>query len=342
MTEPLLRVEDLKTHIYTRHGVVKAVDGASFTIDKGETLGIVGESGSGKSMTALSILQLIPRHGGRIVGGEIWFDGEDLLKKSEREMRSVRGGQISMILQDPMSSLDPVFRIGHQIGEAIRLHQEKTDRKSVRAKALESLKRVGLSAPEARLRQYPHQLSGGMRQRVSGAIAISSNPSLLIADEPTTALDVTIQAQYLEMLKELQTSTGLAMMFITHDLGIVANLCDRVAVMYAGRVVEVATVEKLFSRPSHPYTRSLLACIPDLAESVEELPTIEGSPPSVIDLPAGCAFAPRCPLAHDRCREAFPDSVDLADGHWARCWVSDSIHADYPSSEPATSQGGSQ
>ena len=259
----LLEVRDLRTYIYTRRGVVKAVDGATFSVGRGETLGIVGESGSGKSMTCLSILRLVPEPGGRIVGGEIVFDGEDLLTKSREEMRRLRGSRISMILQDPMASLNPALTVGAQIAETLSLHRGLRGR-ALDARVLELLRQVRISDPKRRVHAYPHQMSGGIRQRVAGAIAISCQPSLLIADEPTTSLDVTIQAQYLRLLKEIQRETNLALVFVTHDLGIVAKLCDRVAVMYAGRIVETGTTREIFNRPRHPYTIALLDCLPTL------------------------------------------------------------------------------
>ena len=263
MGEALLEVRDLRTYIYTRRGVVKAVDGASFAVQRGETLGIVGESGSGKSMTCLSIMRLVPEPGGRIVGGEILFNGENLLHKRAEEMRQLRGAQIAMILQDPMASLNPAFTVGVQIAEPLRLHRGLRGR-SLRGRVVELLQQVRISAPEQRVAAFPHQMSGGMRQRVAGAIAISCQPSLLLADEPTTSLDVTIQAQYLRLLKDLQRQTNVALIFVTHDLGIVAKMCDRVAVMYAGRIVESGTTLEIFTRPRHPYTIALLNCLPTL------------------------------------------------------------------------------
>jgi peptide/nickel transport system ATP-binding protein len=305
MADALLEVRDLRTYFYTRRGVVKAVDGASFSIRRGETLGIVGESGSGKSMTCLSVLRLVPEPGGRIVGGEIVFDGEDLLAKSPEEMRQMRGSRIAMILQDPMASLNPAFTVGEQIAETLRLHRGLRGRDLDR-RILELLGQVRISDPERRVHAYPHQMSGGIRQRVAGAIAISCRPSLLIADEPTTSLDVTIQAQYLRLLKDIQRETNLAMVFVTHDLGIVAKLCDRVAVMYAGRIVETGTTREIFNRPRHPYTIGLLSCLPTLTRGREPLTAIEGQPPDLARVPHGCSFAPRCPLAEAQCRETLP------------------------------------
>ncbi|MCI0371632.1 MAG: ABC transporter ATP-binding protein, partial [candidate division NC10 bacterium] len=293
MGRSLLDVKDLRTYFFTRWGVVKAVDGVSFALSEGESLGIVGESGCGKTMTALSILRLVPRPAGRIVGGEIRLEGEDLLRKSEREMRRIRGSRISMVLQDPMSSLNPVFTVGEQVAEALRIHQHLAGTR-LWNQARDLLGLVKIPSPEIRLRAYPHQMSGGMRQRVVGAIAIACRPGILIADEPTTSLDVTIQAQYLRLLKDLQKEMGLALIFITHDFGIVAKMCDRVAVMYAGRIVEHAGVRELFNHPRHPYTVALLNSVPRLERRVERLASIEGQPPPLYDLPEGCPFAPRC------------------------------------------------
>jgi oligopeptide/dipeptide ABC transporter ATP-binding protein len=320
MNHPLLEVKDLRTWFFTRWGVVKAVDGVSFTLGASETLGLVGESGCGKSMTALSILRLQPRPAGRIVGGQVLLQGEDLLQKSEREMRRIRGRQISMILQDPMQSLNPVFSVGAQIAEALRIHQG-LEGPTLWEQAREMLRRVKIPSPELRLRAYPHQMSGGMRQRVVGAISLACRPAILIADEPTTSLDVTIQAQYLRLLKGLQEEMGLALIFITHDFGIVAKMCDRVAVMYAGRIVESAEVRELFNHPRHPYTVALLNSVPRLETKIERLSSIEGQPPPLYDLPPGCPFAPRCPHARDRCRDEYPPEVAVADGHRVSCWM---------------------
>jgi peptide/nickel transport system ATP-binding protein len=314
----LLEVRDLRTYIYTRRGIVKAVDGASFSVGRGETLGIVGESGSGKSMTCLSILRLVPEPGGRIVGGQIVFDGEDLLAKSPDEMRRLRGSRIAMILQDPMASLNPALTVGEQIAETLALHRGLRGR-ALDDRVVDLLRQVRISDPERRVRAYPHQMSGGIRQRVAGAIAISCQPSLLIADEPTTSLDVTIQAQYLQLLKDIQRETNLALVFVTHDLGIVAKLCDRVAVMYAGRIVETGTTREIFNRPRHPYTIGLLNCLPTLRRGREPLAAIDGQPPDLAHTPAGCAFAPRCPLAEPRCEETRPPLHTLAPEHLVAC-----------------------
>jgi peptide/nickel transport system ATP-binding protein len=318
VADTLLDVRDLRTYIYTRRGVVKAVDGASFSIRRGETLGIVGESGSGKSMTCLSILRLVPEPGGRIVGGEIVFDGEDLLARSPEQMRQLRGSRIAMILQDPMASLNPALTVGEQIAETLRLHRGLRGR-ALDARIRELLGQVRISDPDRRVHAYPHQMSGGIRQRVAGAIAISCRPSLLIADEPTTSLDVTIQAQYLRLLKDIQRETNLAMIFVTHDLGIVAKLCDRVAVMYAGRIVETGTTREIFNRPRHPYTIGLLSCLPTLTRGREPLTAIDGQPPDLAHVPAGCSFAPRCPLAEPRCTEARPPLEAVAPEHLVAC-----------------------
>ncbi len=316
---PVLKVENLRTYFRTRWGEVKAVDGVSFELRKGETLGIVGESGSGKSVTMLSMMRLIPIPPGRIVEGTITLDGEDLLQLSESEMSKVRGSKIALIIQDPMTSLNPVFTIGNQVTEAIRIHQD-IPKRSVMEKALEVLRKVNIPAAESRIRDYPHQLSGGMRQRVVGAIGISCQPLVLIADEPTTSLDVTIQAQYLKLLRDLQQESGMSLIFITHDFGIVAKMCDRVAVMYAGKIVEVGSVRDIFNKPSHPYTEALLASVPKMEEDVDRLYAIEGQPPLLHDLPVGCSFADRCPYVMDRCREEYPPEFPGDEGHYSACW----------------------
>ena len=316
--EPVLKVEDLQTYFFTRAGIIKAVDGISFELKQGETLGIVGESGSGKSMTAWSILGLVPKPSGRIVGGRILYQGENLLDKSDSEMQQIRGSGICMVMQDPLTSLNPVFNIGNQILECLRMNREPVAT-SLRDQAIKLLSNVRIPAPETRLASYPHQMSGGMRQRVVGAIAISRSPNLLIADEPTTSLDATIQLQYLTMLKEIQAETGAAIIFITHDFGIVARMCDRVAVMYAGKIVEQSEVIQLFDNPAHPYTEALLQSVPDLDVNVDQLPSIEGQPPSLGDLPEGCSFAPRCPYAFEKCSE-YPPEYLIRTGQVARCW----------------------
>ena len=320
MTETILRVEDLRTHFFTRSGVVRAVDGVSFSVRERETLGIVGESGSGKSMTALSILRMVPAPAGKVVGGRILLRGDDLLTKSEKEMQKIRGSRISMILQDPMTSLDPLFTIGDQLAEPIRIHQ-RDGTTSVQARVEEMLRLVKIPSPERRVHDYPHQMSGGMRQRIVGAIALACQPELLIADEPTTSLDVTIQAQFLALLKDVQRELGLAMIVITHDFGIVARLCHRVAVMYAGRIVEEADVRTLFRSPAHPYTIALLRSLPQLGRETERLFTIGGQPPDLRHLPAGCSFAPRCSKAIDVCRTEYPAQREVGEGHHVCCHV---------------------
>ena len=320
-SERLLDVQNLQTHFFTRRGVVKAVDGVSFRLNQGETLGLVGESGSGKSITCLSILRLVPQPAGRIVGGKVVFDGEDLLAKTENEMRKIRGKRISMILQDPMTSLNPVFTIGDQVSEPLRIHRRLSGQ-SLWDMVKEMLRLVRIPAPEVRMREYPHQMSGGMRQRIVGAMVLSSQPGLLIADEPTTSLDVTIQAQVLDLLKDIQQQFNVAMILVTHDVGIVANYCDRVAVMYAGRIVESAPVRDIFSNPSHPYTRALLNSLPNMELNVDRLDSIEGQPPELHALPPGCPFAVRCSEAMDICREEYPPSTVVSDGHHMSCWLS--------------------
>jgi oligopeptide/dipeptide ABC transporter ATP-binding protein len=315
----LLDVRDLHTHLRTRWGVVRAVDGVSFSVSEGETLGLVGESGSGKTMTALSVLRLVPGPAARIVKGQILLDGDDLVPKSEREMRRVRGRKISMILQDPQTSLNPVFTAGAQIVEALKTLRAGSGR-SLWRRAEEALRQVRVAAPEQRMRDYPHQMSGGMKQRVVGAIALAGEPHVLIADEPTTALDVTIQLQYLTLLRDIQTRTRLGMLFITHDFGIVARMCDRVAVMYAGRIVESGPVRTIFREPHHPYTQALMASVPRMDETVQRLPSIDGQPPALHRLPAGCRFAPRCRYADDRCRHEYPPTFPLGPAHEAACW----------------------
>jgi oligopeptide/dipeptide ABC transporter ATP-binding protein len=323
MTRPIgdvvLEVEDLHTYFFTRLGIVKAVDGVSFSLRQGETLGIVGESGCGKTMTALSLLRLVPRPAARIVQGKILLQGENLLDKSENEMRQIRGSRISMILQDPQTSLNPVFTIGNQLIEALKSHQASRARDLVQ-RAISALKQVRVAAPERRVDDYPHQMSGGMKQRVVGAIALSCEPHVIIADEPTTSLDVTIQAQYLRLLREIQEETGLSIIFITHDFGIVAKMCDRVMVMYAGRSIETGSVRDIFNHPSHPYTEALLNSVPKLEERTARLYSIDGQPPLLWNLPSGCRFAPRCPYSEARCENEYPPSFSVAEGHTADCW----------------------
>ncbi len=321
--EPLLRVENLKTHFHTRDGIVRAVDGVSFEVMPGETLAIVGESGCGKSVTSMSILRLLPMPPARIAAGRIEFDGRNLLELSEPEMRKVRGNLISMIFQEPMTSLNPVLTIGRQITEALVLHRGMSERDAT-VRAIEMLGKVQIPEAERRITQYPHELSGGMRQRVMIAMALACGPRLLIADEPTTALDVTIQAQILELMRELGQETGASIILITHDLGVVAEMAQRVVVMYAGRKVEEAQIEELFANPRHPYTRGLLGSMPHLGDSVNEtgkrLVEIPGMVPSLKHEVAGCLFAPRCPNADERCTLEAPSLEQHAAGHWAACW----------------------
>ncbi len=316
---PVLEVRDLQTHFFLRRGVVKAVDGVSFSLARGEVLGLVGESGCGKSLTALSIMRLLPRGSARTIQGQVFLDGEDILRRSPRDMRAIRGRKISMILQDPQTSLNPVFAVGAQLREALA-RRLRAGKDALLRVAVEALRQVDINAPEQRIGQFPHQMSGGMKQRVVGAIAMSGQPSVLIADEPTTALDVTIQLQYLKLLKRLQQKTNMAILFITHDFGVVAHMCDRVAVMYAGRIVECGPVRAVFDRPSHPYTQALIASVPKMRGSTGRLTTIEGQPPSLMDLPAGCRFASRCPHVEPRCRDAYPASFSVGAAHTADCW----------------------
>ena len=318
MSRPLLSVQGLSTVFRSEEGESAAVEDVSFDLGEGEVLGIVGESGSGKSVTALSIMRLIPNPPGRIARGQILFDGQDLLKLPERRMRDIRGGAISMIFQEPMTSLNPVFTVGDQIMETVRRH-ERLGQRQAREKALEMLDKVGIPSPAQRLEEYPHQLSGGMRQRVMIAIALACNPRLLLADEPTTALDVTIQAQILELLRELQAEFNMAVVLITHDLGVVAEFVDRVIVMYAGRVAEAAGVHPTFEEPLHPYTEGLLGSIPSLVDERDRLQVIKGMVPSPFDLPPGCRYAPRCPYARPACDAAEPPLMELAQGHRAAC-----------------------
>ncbi|KEQ26714.1 ABC transporter ATP-binding protein [Paenibacillus tyrfis] len=317
---PLLEVKNLKTHFKTEGGVVASVNGVSFTVSKGETLAIVGESGCGKSVTSLSIMGLVASPG-KVVGGEILLEGENLLGKSHKEMRKLRGNKLSMIFQEPMTSLNPVFTIGNQLGEVFRNHQN-ADKKQARAKSIAMLESVGIPQADKVVDYFPHQLSGGMRQRVMIAMALACHPALLIADEPTTALDVTIQAQILELLKGLSKDRDTGVVLITHDLGVVAEMADRVVVMYAGEVVEEADVFELFARPRHPYTKGLLGSLPKLDEQREELDSIYGSVPNPLNMPGGCAFHPRCPVATEHCKSNVPMLEPVAAGHWARCFYS--------------------
>jgi peptide/nickel transport system ATP-binding protein len=319
---PLLEVKDLKTYFYTSEGVARAVDGVSFSVRPGATLGLVGESGCGKSVTSLSILRLIPEPPGKIVGGQILFEGTDLLGLSNRDMRRIRGNKISMIFQEPMTSLNPVFTIGSQIMEAILLHQ-KVSRKEALNRTIDMLRLVGIAAPERRVREYPYQLSGGMRQRVMIAMALSCNPKLLIADEPTTALDVTIQAQILDLIVRLKEELGMAVILITHDLGVIAETAQRVCVMYAGKIVEAAPVKEIFANPRHPYTQGLLRALPRVDRAGEHLrlKEIPGMVPALTRLPGGCRFCPRYERSAEVCRQEEPAEVFVGPEHWVRCWA---------------------
>jgi len=325
MAEPLLSVQGLKTYFFLERGVVKAVDGVDFEINKGEIFGVVGETGCGKSVTSLSILRLIPSPPGKIVEGEVIFEGENLLKKSKEEMRKIRGTKISMIFQDPHTSLDPVFTVGYQIAESIELHQvieqHLISAEEVPKKVIEMLKLVKIPDPEHRVVEYPHMFSGGMKQRTMIAMMLSCNPSLLIADEPTTAVDVTIQAQILDLMRELRQKLGMSILIITHNLGVIAEMCDRVAVMYAGNIVEQADLKTLFKSPKHPYTHALLEAVPKVGTKKGELASIPGMVPSLITPPPGCKFHPRCSHAMDICRKKFPQMVEIGKGQLARCFL---------------------
>lgn len=317
----LLEVKDLRTYFKTDNGILKAVDGVSFTVHEGETVGLVGESGCGKSVTNLSIMRLVPSPPGKIVGGEVIYKGTDIMTLSEKELRNIRGNKISMIFQDPMTSLNPYLRISTQMIETIRLHQD-VSKQEARDKAIRMLQLVGIPSAESRIDCYPHQFSGGMRQRVMIAMALSCNADLLIADEPTTALDVTIQAQILELIKKISQEMGTAVILITHDLGVVAGMCDKVCVMYAGRVVESANTDDLYENPMHPYTKGLIASVPKMDGSREErLFSIEGQPPNVIDLPPCCPFHPRCNRTCEVCTHAYPPVKKTGDDHYVACWL---------------------
>ena len=319
MADKILEIKNLKTYFRTDAGLVKAVNDVTFSVERGKTLGIVGESGCGKSITSLSIMGLVETPPGIHAGGEILFEGEDLLKKNEDQMRQIRGNKVAMIFQEPMTSLNPVFTIGQQLMEAILLHENVT-KQQAREKGIEMLKKVKIPLAEKRFDEYPHQLSGGMRQRVMIAMALCCNPQLLICDEPTTALDVTIQAQILDLINELKEETGTSVMMITHDLGVIAEVADDVMVMYAGKVVEHATCDQIFDEPLHPYTAGLMNCIPRLdGDDTKELSVIEGMVPSFDDMPAGCAFCPRCPQAREICRQKMPELVE-AEGRKVRCF----------------------
>lgn len=322
--DKLLEIKDLKTYFYTDDGIVKAVDGVNFSVESGKTIGIVGESGCGKSVTAMSILRLIPDPPGKIVSGEILFNGKDLTKISEEELRHIRGNDISVIFQEPMTSLNPVFTVGYQIMEALMLHQ-KLSEEEAKKKAVEMIKLVGIPRAEKIVDEYPHQLSGGMRQRVMIAMALSCQPKLLIADEPTTALDVTIQAQILELMNELKNKLNTSIMLITHDLGVVAEMSDHVIVMYSGKVVEDAPVDELFKNPRHPYTIGLMNSIPSLIEEGERLESIEGAVPNPLYLPKGCYFHPRCKFATDECRNGQPELREIAPSHKVSCFRAEEV-----------------
>ncbi|MEK4340199.1 ABC transporter ATP-binding protein [Brevibacillus sp. FSL L8-0710] len=320
MSQPVLEIENLQTHFFTDRGQIPAVDGVTITVNKGEVLGIVGESGCGKSVTSLSVMKLVPNPPGKIVGGSIKFKGEDLVLASEKRMREIRGNEIAMIFQEPMTSLNPVYTIGDQIGEAIRLHM-KVGKKEALGRAVEMLKRVGIPRAEGIVREYPHQLSGGMRQRVMIAMAMACNPELLIADEPTTALDVTIQAQILDLMRHVNKESGTAILLITHDLGVVAEMCHRVVVMYAGNVVEEGDVRTILKEPKHPYTIGLLNSLPKLEVSQERLYSIPGNVPIPGSIQVGCRFSPRCEQADDKCRTQMPELKTVGANHRARCWM---------------------
>ena len=324
MQELLLDIRGLRTQFFTDDGLARAVDGVSYSLEKGETVGVVGESGCGKSVTALSVLRLIPDPPGKIVDGEIIFEGTDLLGLSAADMRRIRGNDISMIFQEPMTSLNPVFTIGNQITEAVRLHQGLNKRQAL-DKAIEALRLVGIPVPERRVHEYPHQLSGGMRQRAMIAMALSCNPKVLIADEPTTALDVTIEAQILDLMRTLQEELGTAIIMITHDLGVIAEMARKVVVMYAGKVVEQAPVERIFASPNHPYTQGLLQSLPrvdkDASGAKQRLQEIPGIVPSLLNLPTGCKFASRCPSVMPQCEEREPSLEQVAADHYSACWL---------------------
>lgn len=320
-TQPLLEVRDLRTYFFTRTGVARAVDGVSFTLARGQTLGLVGESGSGKSVTCMSIVRLVAKPAGRIVSGQILLEGRDLLGLSEAEMREIRGAQISVVTQDPMSSLNPVYTIGNQIAEPLHYHPRLRGHASLWNRMVQALRAVGIPAPEQRLRDYPHQFSGGQRQRVVTAMAIECQPSVLIADEPTTALDVTVQNQILRLLHDVRRDLNLGMILVTHDLSVVARVCDVVAVMYAGRIVELAPLVEIFDRPRHPYTRALMRALPRLGQRAERLYSIDGQPPDTRRLGPGCPFAVRCPDVMERCHSEFPPERLVGEGHRVSCWA---------------------
>jgi peptide/nickel transport system ATP-binding protein/oligopeptide transport system ATP-binding protein len=316
---PIIEVKNLEVQFEIRGAVLKAVDHVSFTIAPGETLGLVGESGCGKSVTASAIMRIVPQPPGRIAGGQILFDGVDLLELSEKQMRAIRGNRISMIFQEPMSSLNPVYTVGDQVAEVIQLHQ-KLKRREAMKKVVEVFEQVGIPEPETRVKDHPHKMSGGMRQRVMIAMALACNPRLMIADEPTTALDVTIQAQILVLMNELKEDTGASILFITHDLSVIAEMAQKVAVMYAGKMMEYATVTDLFDNPKHPYTVGLMTSVPALSKGRERLTTIPGVVPSLFNIPEGCPYYDRCPDAKEFCEEKLPAMAEVDKGHWVRCW----------------------
>lgn len=328
-SEPLLQVNDLAVEFHTRAGIVKAVDGVSFSIGESETLAILGESGSGKSVTALAVMGLVPKPAGRTVRGEILFRGEDLVRTSESVLQELRGAHISMIFQDPLSSLNPVFSVGYQIGEVLRWHK-RASRREAREKAIELMERVQIPDAANRVDDYPHQFSGGMRQRVMIAMALALEPEVLIADEPTTALDVTVQAQIMKLLSELQRTENMGLILITHDLGVVANVADHVDVMYAGRIVETGEIEAVYREPAHPYTLGLMRSVPAVNKQVSRLAPIEGSPPDLISVPTGCSFHPRCPFARDRCERDDPALREVMPGRSSACHYAEEVleHAD--------------
>jgi oligopeptide transport system ATP-binding protein len=318
----LLELDDLKMYFHTEDGVVKAVDGVSYTLDRGETLGVVGESGSGKSVTAMTIMGLIDMPPGKIEGGDVRYRGQSLLEMTDKQMQEIRGNDIAMVFQDPMTSLNPVYTIGRQLGEGLRLHRGYS-KKEATARSIELLDMVGIPNPEQRVKDYPHQFSGGMRQRVMIAMALACDPDILIADEPTTALDVTIQAQIIELMQEMQEKNGNAIIMITHDLGVVADVADKIMVMYAGRPVEFGSAEEIFYNPIHPYTWGLVRSIPEpLRNEKKPLTPIKGNPPSLVNVPTGCSFSPRCPYATDKCRSERPETYTTESGHYSRCHYS--------------------
>lgn len=318
--ETLLDVVDLRTYIRTRQGIVKAVDGASFSVRRGETVGLVGESGSGKTMTCVSVMRLLPVSSAQIVSGEVWFDGKNLLEISESEMRRVRGRDIALVMQDALAALSPVLTIGEQIGDLLR-HHLAYSKTAVRDRVIEVLDAVRIPRPSERLNEYPHQFSGGMRQRIVAAMGLAASPSLMLADEPTTALDVTIQAQFIMLIRELQEQTGMSVLWVTHDLGVVAQTCDRVNVMYAGRIVESGEVRRILREPLHPYTRALMESVPAIGTRREKLYQIAGQPPDLRKLGTGCSFYERCPARMDVCKEEFPPAVEDGAGGYVHCWA---------------------